>query len=153
MHRTLIALSLFALTGCIEPPKTNRAIVYVTGLQEISRWDPYNGGKGQDAYDALLQLEPKDSVPVLIESLLDSTNTSIQHRLEPPPTVGTVCFHMLCLIFQMKPADFEREGVWISKHGNNPIYTVRIDSPEVRQKLRVRFTELAIKRNWYPTEP
>ena len=153
MHRTLAVVSLIVLAGCIEPPKTNRAIVYVTGLVDLSRWDPINGGRGQDAYDALLQLEPKDSVPVLIESLLDPTPTGIYDKLHRPATVGDVAFHMLCLIFQKKPADFDREGVWISQRDpvRNPIYTVRLDVADTRQKVRVRFTEMAIKKDWYPT--
>ena len=154
MHKTLAVLLLFAVAGCVEPPKSNRALVYVGGLQDISRWDPILGGKGNDSYEAILALEPSDSVPVLIACLLDPTPTKVYDRLHEPPTVGDVAFLMLVLIFSMKPEDFEPEGVWISKRDpvRNPIYTVRIEKDSVREKLRQRFADLAIGRGWYPKE-
>ena len=154
MYRTLTALVVLALAGCIEPPKTNRAFVYVTGLQDLTYWDPINGGRGHDAYDAILALESKDSVPVLISTLLDPTPTKIKDRLHPPPTVGDVAFHMLLLIFGMKADDFAPEGVWIFKNDpvNNPIYKVRIERDDVREKLRLRFGRMAKERGWLPEE-
>jgi len=154
MYKTLAALVLITLVGCIEPPKTNRALVYVNGLQELSKWDPVNGGRGHDAYDAMLGLPPTDSVPVLIATLMDPTPTGIYDRIHGPATVGDVVFHMLLLIFGMKPDDFASEGVWVFKNDptRNPIYTVRIEKNEVREKLRVRFGQLAKKRGWLPTE-
>lgn len=143
-----------AVVGCIEPPKTNRALVYVGGLQDLTRWDPVNGGRGHDAYDAMLSLEPTDSVPVLIATLLDPTPTGIYDRLHEPVTVGNVAFHMLVLIFSMKPKDFESEGVWFFAGDpvKNPIFQWRIETTEVREKLRQRFAKLAIDRGWYPKE-
>jgi hypothetical protein len=154
MHKTLSALLLIMLAGCIEPPKTNRALVYVTGLSELTRWDPVYGGRGHDSYDAMMGLPPTDSVPVLISALNDPTLTGIHDRLHAPATVGDVAFHMLVLIFSMKPEDFEREGVWISKRDpvRNPIYYVRIEKDEVREKLRQRFGKMAIDRGWYPKQ-
>jgi hypothetical protein len=154
MKRALAALLLIAGTGCIEPPKTNRALVYVGGLQDLTRWDPVNGGRGHDAYDAMLSLEPTDSVPVLIATLLDPTPTGIYDRLHEPVTVGDVAFHMLLFIFSMKAEDFGREGVWVFTGDpvKNPIYQVRIEKNEVREKLRQRFAKLAIDRGWYPKE-
>jgi hypothetical protein len=154
MHKTLPAILLLILAGCIEPPKTNRALVYVGGLQDLTRWDPVYGGRGHDAYDAMMALPPEDSVPVLISALNDPSLTGIYDRLHSPATVGDVVFHMLVLIFSMKPEDFEREGVWISKRDpvRNPIYNVRIEKEEVREKLRQRFGKLAIDRGWYAKE-
>jgi hypothetical protein len=152
MNRVWIAATLAALAaGCLEPPKTNRALVYVQGLQDLTRWDPVNGGKGHDAYEAILGLPPNDCVPVLIATLLDPTPTKINDPLHRPPTVGDVCFHMLLLLFGMKPADFEVEGVWVSKRdpSRNPIYTVRLENDTVREKVRERFAKLAIDRGWY----
>jgi hypothetical protein len=154
MYKTLSALVLLAVSGCMEPPKTNRALVYVSGLPDLTRWDPVYGGRGQDAYDALLQLPPIDSVPVLIATLLDPTPTGIYDRVHEPATVGDVAFHMLVLIFSMKPKDFESEGVWFFSGDpvKNPIYQWRIEKTEVREKLRERFAKLAIDRGWYPKE-
>jgi len=154
MYRTLTALFLLSFAGCMEPPKTNRALVYVGGLQDLTRWDRVNGGRGHDSYDAILGLPETDSVPVLIATLLDPTKTAIHDRLHDAPTVGDVAFHMLLLIFRMKPDDFAYEGVWVSKvdPSGNPIYTVRIEKDEVREKLRQRFAKLAIDRGWYPKE-
>ncbi len=138
----------------MEPPKVNRALVYVDGLQDLSTWDPVNGGRGLDSYDAILQLDPVDSVPVLISRLVDPTPTKIYHRLHEPPTVGDVAFHMLLLIFRMRPDDFAPEGVWVFKGEptKNPIYSVRIEKLEVREKLHRRFQELATRRGWLPKE-
>jgi len=154
MYRTLTALLLLTFAGCMEPPKTNRALVYIDGLQDLTRWDPVNGGRGQDSYDAILQLPPTDSVPVLISRLLDPSKTGIYDRLHEPATVGDVVFHMLLLIFGMKPEDFAYEGVWVFKGDpvKNPIYTVRLENDGVREKLRQRFAKLAIDRGWYPKE-
>jgi hypothetical protein len=154
MHKTSAVILLIAVGGCMEPPKTNRALVYVTGLQDLTRWDPVNGGRGHDSYDAILGLPPTDSVPVLIASLNDPTRTGIYDRLHAPATVGDVAFHMLLLIFSLKAEDFEPEGVWISKRDpvRNPIYNVRIEKDEVRDKLRERFGKLALQRGWYPKE-
>lgn len=156
MYKTLVALVLITFaTGCIEPPKTNRALVYVGGLQELSRWDAVNGGRGHDAYDAMLGLPPSDSVPVLIATLLDPTPTSIYDRMHDPVTVGDVVFHMLLLIFGMRAEDFASEGVWVFKNdpsSKNPIYTVRIEKNEVREKLRQRFAKMAKDRGWYQKE-
>jgi len=154
MNKTLPALLLITLFGCIEPPKTNRALVYVGGLQDMSRWDPVNGGKGHDSYDAILSLDPTDNVPVLIATIPDPTPTKIYDRLHEPPSVGDVAFHMLLLIFRMKPEDFEPQGVWISKRDpiRNPIYTVRLETQEVREKVRQRFFSLAEAKGWLPKE-
>lgn len=154
MYKTLAALLLIAAAGCVEPPKTNRALVYVGGLKDLRRWDPVLGGKGHDDHDAILGLPPEDSVPVLIASLDDPTPTSIHDRIHDPPTVGDVAFHMLVLLFSMKPKDFETEGVWFFAGDpvKNPIYQWRIEKPEVREKLRRRFGKLAIERGWYPKE-
>ena len=156
MQRALAAAVLLVLAaGCIEPPKTNRALVYVGGLQDLTQWDPVLGGRGDDSYDAILMLEPTDSVPVLIASLLDPTPTKIRDRLHEPPKVGDVAFHMLLLIFSMRAEDFAPEGVWISKSDpvRNPIYTVRIEKDPVREKLRERFARMAMARGWYGEEP
>ena len=154
MYRTLTALFLLTFAGCMEPPKTNRALVYVGGLQDLTRWDPVNGGRGHDSYDAILGLPETDCVPVLISYLPDPTKTAINDRLHDSPSVGDVVFHMLLLIFRMKPEDFADEGVWIFKGDpvKNPIYQVRLDGPGVRDKLRQRFGKLAIERGWYPKE-
>ena len=154
MQKTLLALALIFVAGCAEPPKTNRALVYVGGLKDLTRWDPILGGKGQDDHDAILALPSEDSVPVLIAHLVDPTPTNIYDRLHEPPTVGDVAFHMLLLIFSMKAEEFEPEGVWISKRDpvRNPIYTVRIEKDSVREKLRNRFADLAVRRGWYPKE-
>lgn len=150
MHKTLAVVLLVTLTGCMEPPKTNRALVYVTGLADMTRWDPVNGGRGHDSYDAILGLPPTDSVPVLIASLIDPTKTGIYDLFHDHATVGDVAFHMLLLIFSMRAEDFEPEGVWISKRDpvRNPIYNVRIEKDEVREKLRLRFGKLADQRGW-----
>ena len=154
MYKTLVAVLLIASAGCIEPPKTNRALVYVNGLQELTRWDPINGGRGHDAYDAMLGLPPTDSVPVLIATLMDPTPTGIYDRVHDPATVGDVAFHMLLLIFGMRAEDFAAEGVWIFKGdpSKNPIYMVRIEKNEVREKLRARFGQLAKKRGFLTPE-
>lgn len=150
MPRALAAVLLLA-AGCAEPPKTNRALVYVEGLQDLTRWDPVNGGRGHDAYDAILALDPTDSVPVLIAHLLDPVQTKIYDRLHEPPTIGDVSFHMLLLVFGMKAEEFATEGVWISKTDpvRNPIYTVRIEKDDVRERLRQRFAQLALRRGWF----
>lgn len=154
MYKTLTALLLIGAAGCMEPPKTNRALVYVTGLQDLTRWDPVNGGRGHDAYDAILGLPPTDSVPVLIATLLDPTHTGIYDRMHDPATVGDVAFHMLMLIFSMRPEEFASEGVWVftGDPSKNPIYMVRVEKNEVREKLRQRFARLAILRGWYPKD-
>jgi len=154
MKLPLAAVFIVAVAGCVEPPKTNRALVYVGGLKDLNRWDPILGGKGHDDHDAILGLPPEDSAPVLIASLLDPTPTNIYDRIHEPPTVGDVAFHMLLLIFSMKAEDFRDEGVWTFKDPTtrNPLYTVRIEKVEVREKLRRRFADLAIQRGWYPKE-
>ena len=151
MIRVAAAALLLLAAGCLEPPKTNRELVYVGGLQDLTQWDPVVGGRGHEAHDGILQLEPTDSVPVLIASLLDPTPTKIYDRLHDPPTVGDVVFHMLLLIFSMRAEDFAPEGVWISKSDpiRNPIFFVRIEKDSVREKLRERFARLAIARGWY----
>jgi hypothetical protein len=151
MYKTLAALLVITAVGCIEPPKTNRALVYVGGLQDITKWDPVNGAKGHDSYDAILSLDPSDNVPVLIATIPDPTPTKIYDRLHDPPTVGDVAFHMLLLIFSLRPEDFEPEGVWVSKRDpiRNPIYNVRMENNEVREKVRQRFAKLAHDRGWY----
>ena len=155
MNKTLPVFILITLLGCIEPPKTNRALVYVTGLQDLGHWDPVNGGRGNEAYDSMLSLDPTDNVPVLIATLLDPTPTRIYDRLHDPPTVGDVAFHMLLLVFSMRAEDFFKEGVWVSKTDpvRNPIYNVRIEKNEVREKLRVRFAKMANERGWYGEKP
>ena len=154
MYKTLAVLCLAAAIGCMEPPKTNRALVYVGGLADLTRWDPINGGRGHDSHDAILALDPVDNVPVLISTLVDPTPTKIYDRLHEPPTVGDVVFHMLLLIFGMRADDFKDEGVWISTSDpvRNPIYIVRIEKNEVREKLQKRFAKLALERGWLPKE-
>lgn len=152
MKRLLVLAALAALgAGCVEPPKTNRALIYVQGLQDLTRWDRVNGGRGHDSYDAILSLEPTDCVPVLIASLLDPTLTKINDPIHRPPTVGDVSFHMLLLIFGMKPADFAMEGVWVytKDPSDNPIYEVRLENDTVREKVRARFARMALDRGWY----
>jgi hypothetical protein len=150
MKHALAALLLLPVAGCIEPPKTNRAYMYVADLQDLTFWDPINGGRGFDPYNALLALDPKDSVPALIATLLDPTPTRIYDKLHQPPTVGDVAFHILLLIFGMRAEDFASEGVWIFKNDpvDNPIYKVRIEKVEVREKLRKRFGDMALERRW-----
>lgn len=151
MKRAIATAVLLLAAGCMEPPKTNRALVYVGGLQDLTSWDPVNGGRGNEAYEGILGLPPTDNVPVLIAYLLDPTPTKIYDRLHDPPTVGDVVFHMLLLIFSMRAEDFATEGVWISKSEpiRNPIYFVRIEKDSVREKLRERFARLAMERGWY----
>jgi hypothetical protein len=153
MQRTIAIVVVLLAAGCIEPPKTNRALVYVSGLQDLTTWDPVNGGRGNESYEGILGLPPPDNVPVLIAYLLDPTPTKIYDRLHDPPTVGDVVFHMLLLLFSMRAEDFASEGVWISKSEQirkpNPIYFVRIEKDSVREKLRERFARMAMERGWY----
>ncbi|MBI4566371.1 MAG: hypothetical protein HY716_16935 [Planctomycetes bacterium] len=148
--RVALAVVLIAC-GCVEPSRQNRAIIYVGGLQDLTHWDRINGGRGLDAYDALLALDPPASVPVLVASLHDPTPTLIDDRIHRPPTVGDVAFHMLLLIFGLKASDFEVEGVWIGSDpvGRNPIYEVHLDNDAVRERVKRRFMRMAIDRGWY----
>lgn len=150
------AAPLLALlvVSCAEPPKQNRAVIFIGDLQDLVRWDPRKGGVGDDAVDGLLSLEPADSVTSLFGAMLDPTLTRIDDRIHRVPTVGDVAFHLLLMIFQMEPKDFEDEGVWVGKDPlNNPIWNVHLDDDGVRTKCRAKFYRLALERGWVPITP
>ena len=139
---------LIAVAGCTDPPKQNRAALYYQGLDDLWRWHPSRGGAGDPAYDGLLALDPPESVPILIQGLTETAATKIDDGRHPPPTVGHVCFLMLLKLFALTPKDFDREGVWLYPHEDNPIYALNLDGAGVRQRAGAKFTRLALERKW-----
>lgn len=144
---------LLLAASCVEPPKQNRAAIYLEGLQDLWRWDPMKGGAGNPFYDGLFSLEPADAVPFIIRGVNDLSPTKIDDQIHPPPFVGDVCFYMLLQIFNLAPKDFDREGVWVLKHETNPIYAVRLDDASVRLRVSEKFRKLAIGRGWTGEPP
>lgn len=148
MHRLALGLVL-ALAACAEPPKQNRASLFVRDLQDITTWDAQRGGRGQDIVEYFLVTERTETVPALIAALTDPTPTRIDDRIHRIPTVGDVAFHLLMSIFAMAPAEFDPEGVWVGKDPiNNPIWNVHVDDDAVRRRLQGRFLGLARDRGW-----
>lgn len=150
MKRRIVPALALVLAGCIEPPKTSAAQHYADNLRDIYRWDPASGAGGHFAYDVMFSVDPAESVPVLLGKLFDTSPTGIYDQVHDPVPVGNVAFHILLRIFGMRAEDFEREGVWIMKTdpSRNPIYTVKLDSEQVRRRVAERLRRLAWERGW-----
>ena len=148
MTRALAAILILG-ASCIEPPKQNRAAIYLEGLQDIWRWDSSKGAVGDPSYEGFFALEPTDSVPCLIRGLSDLAPTKIDDQIHPPPLVGDICFFMLLKLFNLAPKDFDAQGVWVLKHESDPIYAVRLDEAGVRLRVAEKFRKLATERGWF----
>ena len=143
-------IPVILLAACAEPPQPNTAALYADSLREIHSWHPYEGAKGHYAYDAMLSALPNESAPVLIAKIPDTTSTAIHDALHDPVPVGNVAFHILLKVFGLKAETFEAEGVWVMEKdpSKNPIFSVHLDSDEVRERVARRFRAMAMERGW-----
>jgi hypothetical protein len=152
VRRAAILAALFA-AGCASDMRSRGPAFFADNLRDIHTWDPQRAAEGQFPYDIMMppNSEPRDSVPVLILKLADTSPTSINDRIREAPTVGHVAFHILLRIFAMKAEQFEPEGVWVmtSEPSKNPIYMVKFRDEGTRERLAHRFRELATQRGWF----
>jgi len=131
------------LMGC-EPNRRMQAEDFVRGLQDIHEWHPVRQAAGFYAYDETIRLWD-EAVPVLVENLTNGAPTKIMEFAPiTVPTVGDVCFHILLLIFNLKPEAFREEGVVVLPEIGNPIFAVRFDAG-ARQRVQDRFSKMQPK--------
>jgi hypothetical protein len=141
MKRLAAAVLIASLAGCMEPPKGAMREQAVRGLADLHTWDVAMGGKGQYAYDAVMQWGPEIHFTLALH-VTDETPTAIYEPLtQRNPVVGDLCFLMLLQLRGLPWQQFSGEGVFLSTALPNPVFCLKWD-PGARLRVQRKLLEI-----------
>src|SRR5882672_9327318 len=113
----------------------------ITGLVNLTKWDPVMMAKGEVTFDTVMGDAP-DNFPLLIEHLVDETPTAIFDEMSGRnPKLCDVVLLILLTHFKKDWKEFSKDGLFISTALDNPIFSIKWDRP-TKFKVQAHFQKL-----------